>query len=155
MKDRIKVNSSFTAYENKKPDTTQEGLESELIYKFSNQKISFLTDFSKSRTDSNGPNSRRPDLSYGIDFSKKFNLQEYGPFDLNLSHRYIGDHIDWTGSKNAFVKSVDLVEMSIKKNWYGNVISLNFTNLLNERYEKPATYSQNGRAISFGFRRAY
>ena len=47
MKDRIKVNSSFTAYENKEPDTTQEGLESELIYKFSNQKISFLTDFLK------------------------------------------------------------------------------------------------------------
>ena len=73
-----------------------------------------------------GPNSRRPDLSYGIDYSKKFNLPTYGLFDLNLSHRYIGDHIDWTGSKNAFVKSVDLVEMSIKKNWYGNLISLNF-----------------------------
>ena len=74
-------------------------------------------------------------------------------FDINLSHRYIGDHIDWTGSKNAFVKSVDLVDMSIRKNWYGNIISLNFTNLLNERYEKPATYSQDGRALSFGFKR--
>ena len=41
------------------------------------------------------------------------------------------------------------------KNWNGNIISLNFTNLLNERYEKPATYSQDGRMISFGFRRAY
>ena len=83
------------------------------------------------------------------------NLPEYGSFDLNLSHRYIGDHIDWTGSKNSFVKSVDLVDMSIKKNWYGNIISLNFTNLLNEKYEKPGTYSQDGRSVSFGFRKAY
>jgi hypothetical protein len=28
-----------------------------------------------------------------------------------------------------------------------NVFSLNFTNLLNERYEKPATYSQDGRHL--------
>jgi len=155
MKDRIKINSSWDAYENKATDTTQEGLESEITLLGNNQSITFVSHLAKSRTATGGPNSRRPDLSYGIDFSKKFNLPEYGPFDLNLSHRYIGDHIDWTGSKNAFVKSVDLVEMSIKKNLYNSIISLNFTNLLNERYEKPATYSQNGRAISFGFRREY
>ena len=74
---------------------------------------------------------------------------------MNLSHRYIGDHIDWTGSKNEFVKSVDLIDLSIKKDWYNNVFSLNLTNLLNERYEKPATYSQDGRMISFGFRKKY
>ena len=74
---------------------------------------------------------------------------------LDLSHKYIGDHIDWTGSKNEFVKSVDLIDMSIRKNWYNNIISLNFTNLLNERYEKPGTYSQDGRMVSFGFRRSY
>ena len=61
-----------------------------------------------------------------MDYSKKFKLPEYGPFDINLSHRYIGDHIDWTGSKNAFVKSVDLVDMSIRKNWYGNINFLKF-----------------------------
>ena len=90
-----------------------------------------------------------------MDYSKKFNLTDFGSFDLNLSHRFIGDHIDWTGSENAFVKSVDLVDMSIRKNWFGNIISLNFTNILNERYEKPATYSQDGRALSFGFIRSY
>ena len=155
MKDRIKINSSWDAYENKATDTTQEGLESEITLLGNNQSISFVSHLAKSRTATGGPNSRRPDLSYGIDYFKKFNLPKYGLFDLNLSHRYIGDHIDWTGSKNAFVKSVDLVEMSIKKNWYSNIISINFTNLLNERYEKPATYSQNGRTISFGFRREY
>ena len=134
VKDRIKVNSSFTAYENKEPDTTQEGLESELIYKFSNQKISFLTDFSKSRTDSNGPNSRRPDLSYGIDYNGKLDTLNYGVLKFGLNYRYIGDHIDWTGSKNEFVKSVDLVNVFISKDFFGFNTSLNLSNLLNERY---------------------
>ena len=155
MKDRIKVNSSFTAYENKEPDTTQEGLESELIYKFSNQKISFLTDFSKSRTDSNGPNSRRPDLSYGIDYNGKLDTLNYGVLKFGLNYRYIGDHIDWTGSKNEFVKSVDLVNAFISKDFLGFNISLNFSNLLNERYEKPATYSQDGRQFRFNLRKIY
>ena len=155
MKDRIKIKSDWSAYENKIPDTTQEGLESEIAFLGKDQHISIISHFAKSRTATNGPNSRRPDLSYGVDYSKKFNLFEYGPFDLNLNHRFIGDHIDWTGSKNEFVKSVDLVDMSIRKNWYGNIISLNFTNLLNERYEKPATYSQDGRMLRVGFKKLY
>ncbi len=155
MKDRIKINSSWSAYENKVPDTTQEGLESEIVFMGNDQSISIVSHFAKSRTATGGGNSRRPDLSYGIDYSKKFNSTQYGPFNLNLSHRFIGDHIDWTGSKNEFVKSVDLVEISLKKNWNGNIISLNLTNLFNERYEKPGTYSQDGRAVSFGFRSEY
>ncbi len=155
MKDRIKIKSDWSAYENKKPDTTQEGIENEIKWFGSDQSISMLSHFAKSRTDTGGPNSRRPDLSYGIDYSRKLSLPKYGPLNLNISHRYIGDHIDWTGSKNEFVKSVDLVDMSIRKNWYNNIISINFTNLLNERYEKPGTYSQDGRMVSFGFRRSY
>jgi vitamin B12 transporter len=155
MKDRIKLKSDWSGYENKVPDTTQEGLESEITWSGNNQSISLVSHFAKSRTVTAGPNSRRPDVSYGIDYFKKFNVPEYGPFDLNLSHRYIGDHIDWTGSANAFVKSVDLVDVSIRKDFYGNIISLNLTNLLNERYEKPATYSQDGRSLSLGLRKKY
>ena len=155
MKDRIKIKSDWSAYENKIPDTTQEGLENEIKWFGNDQSVSLISHFAKSRTDSGGPNSRRPDLSYGVDYTKKFLLPKYGPFDLNISHRYIGDHIDWTGSKNEFVKSIDLVDMSIKKDWFGNTIFFNFTNLLNERYEKPATYSQDGRQLRVGFIKLY
>ncbi len=155
IKDRIKINSSWDAYENKMLNTTQEGLESEITFLGKDQKITIISHFAKSRTATGGPNSRRPDVSYGLDYSKNFNTSVYGPFNLSLSHRYIGDHIDWTGSENAFVKSVDLIDLSIRKNLYGNLISLNFSNIINERYEKPATYSQDGRAVSFSFRREY
>ena len=77
MKDRIKINSSWSAYENKILDTTQEGLENELSYKFLDQKISLMSNFSKSRTDTNGPNSRRPDLTYGLDYLGKLKSPEF------------------------------------------------------------------------------
>ena len=143
MKDRIKVNSSWTAYENKILDTTQEGLESELVYKDNIQVISLSSHFAKSRTDTDGPNSRRPDLSYGADYFRKFIIPEYGPFNLNLNYKYTGNYIDWNGSSNSFQKSTDILDMSVTKNLFGNIISLNITNLLNERYEKPATYTQD------------
>ena len=148
MKDRIKINSSWSAYENKVLDTTQEGLENELSYNISDQKISLLSNFSKSRTDTNGPNSRRPDLTYGLDYIAKLKSEDYGLFKLGFNYRYIGDHIDWTGSKNEFVKSVDLVNAFISKDFQGFDISLRISNLLNERYEKPATYSQDGRQFN-------
>ena len=156
MTDRIKVKSDWSGYENKIPDTTQEGVESEINLLLKNdQKFSIKSHFAKSRTDTGGPNSRRPDLSYGIDYDKKLTLKSLGPINLNLNYRYIGDHIDWTGSKNEFVKSIDLVDLSLRKKTYGYIFSLNFTNLLNERYEKPATYSQDGRQLIIGFKKLY
>ena len=47
MKDRIKINSSWTAYENKILDTTQEGLENEIIFGNENQKTSVISHFAK------------------------------------------------------------------------------------------------------------
>ena len=48
----------------------------------------------------------------------------FGPLELNLNYRYIGDHLDWTGSKNEFVKSVDLIDLTLRKKSYGNIFSL-------------------------------
>jgi vitamin B12 transporter len=156
MTDRIKIKSDWSGYENKIPDTTQEGVESEIsLLLKNNQKFKILSHFAKSRTDTGGPNSRRPDLSYGFDYEKKLNLEDFGPIDVNLNYRYVGDHIDWTGSKNEFVKSINLVDLNLRNKVSNNVFSLNFTNLLNERYEKPATYSQDGRSFKIGYTKLY
>ena len=153
MTDRIKIKSDWSGYENRL-DTTQEGIESSKLL-IDSQKFSIVSHFAKSRTASGGPNSRRPDLSYGINYKNKIDSKNFGPLELNLNYRYIGDHLDWTGSKNEFVKSVDLIDLTLRKKAYGNIFSLNLTNLLNERYEKPATYSQDGRQFRIGFKRLY
>ena len=66
--------------------------------------------------------------------------------------KYTGKYIDWDGSKNSRQKSTDIIDLSLTKNLFGNIFSLKLTNILNERYEKPATYSQEGRQIRFGFK---
>ena len=88
-------------------------------------------------------------------YAKEFESSIYGPFNLNLYYKYTGNYIDWNGSSNSFQKSTDILDMSVKKNLFGNIISLNITNLLNERYEKPATYIQDGRQFRLGLRKSY
>ena len=153
--DRIESNITYTMHENSLIDINQEGLESELLFKGNNQNIRFYSNFSKSRKVNGQAQARRPDLSYGINYLKKINSSKYGPFNLNLNYKYTGQYIDYDGSKNSRQKSTDLIDLSIKKSWFGNIFSINLTNLLNERYEKPATYSQDGRKLKVGFTRNF
>ena len=153
--DRIESNAAYSMHENKLIDINQEGLESELLFSGNNQNIGLYTNFSKSRKANGQAQARRPDLSYGANYSKKINSSIYGPFNLNLNYKHTGQFIDYDGSKNSRQKSTDLVDLSIKKNWFGNILSINLTNLLNERYEKPATYSQDGRQLRINFKKLY
>ena len=121
--DRIESNAAYSMHENKLVDINQEGLESELLFSENNQNFGLYTNFSKSRKANGQAQARRPDLSYGANYSKKINSSIYGPFNLNLNYKHTGQFIDWDGSKNSRQKSTDLVDLSIKKNWFGNILS--------------------------------
>ena len=153
--DQIELDSSWTANENKFIDINQEGLENELFFYGDNQNFSIFNNFSKSRKTNGQIQNRRPGLTYGANYSKQFIRSSIGPFSLNLNYLHTGKYNDWTGSKNEFVKSTDLVDLSITKNLFGNIFYLKVNNLFNERYEKPATYSQEGRQLRFGLRNLY
>ncbi len=153
--DRIESNSGYTRHENQLIDLNQEGLENELLFSDDKQNFLIFTNFSKSRKTDGAAQSRRPDLTFGLNYTRKVNLDFYSPFNINLNYKHTGKFIDYDGSRNSRQKETDLVDLSITKDWYGNIISLNLSNLLNERYEKPATYSQNGRQLKIGIRRLY
>ena len=153
--DQIESNAAYSKHENELIDINQEGLENELSFNGNNQRLSIFNIFSKSRKTNGQAQSRRPDLSYGANYSKKILLSPVGPFTINLNYKYTGQYIDWDGSANSRQKSTDIVDLSLKKNLFGNTFSLKLTNILNERYEKPATYSQDGRQIRFGFTSAF
>tara|TARA_X000000950_G_scaffold230376_1_gene278546 strand:+ start:366 stop:2222 length:1857 start_codon:yes stop_codon:yes gene_type:complete len=154
VRDRLEFTSDFTATENKLIDLSHEGLENELIFKDNNQKISFFTNFSKSKSVAGVAQNRRPDLNLGLKMSKKLNNYYFGPLDLNLYYKHTGKYRDFDGS-NIHAKSTDLIDTSISKNLFGYNFNLSMTNLLNEKYEKPLTYSAPGRKIRFGFRKSY
>ena len=74
---------------------------------------------------------------------------------MNINYKYTGNYTDWDGAKNSKQKSVDLIDLSFSKKIFGNLISFDVKNLLDKEYEKPATYSQDGRRIGLSFRTKY
>jgi outer membrane receptor protein involved in Fe transport len=155
ISDRIESNAAYSRHENQLISLNQEGLESELLLSVNDQVFRLFTNFSKSRKTNGAGQARRPDLSYGGSYSKKFESTIAGSFDLDLFYKHTGKFIDYNGSINTPQKSTDLLDLSIKKDWFGSIISINISNLLNERYEKPATYSQDGRQLRIGLTRKF
>jgi vitamin B12 transporter len=152
--DRIEQTNNYRSYENKKLDLNQEGLESELIFNRKNQKISLFTNFSKSKTTGGDAQLRRPDITHGANYYQKFNSSLIGIFDMNLNYKFTGKHWD-ISSGNVKVKSTNIVNLLASKNLNNTIFKVSISNLLNERYERPITYSQDGRQLRLGFSRNF
>lgn len=153
--DQIETNSAYTKHENQLIDINQEGLENEIIFSRNDEILSLNNTFSKSRKTNGQAQSRRPDLAYGFNYLKKNLDSPIGPINLNLNYKYTGKYVDWDGSKNFKQKSTDLVDLSLSKRFSSNILSIKITNLFNERYEKPATYTQDGRNLRVGFKKSF
>ena len=115
--DRIESNAAYTQHENMKTDINQEGLENSISFKSDNQMFSLFNNFSKSRKDTGQAQNRRPDLSYGANYFKKIRKSPIGEVIMNVNYKHTGKYTDWDGSKNSVQESVDLVDLSIKKNY--------------------------------------
>ena len=86
---------------------------------------------------------------------QSINQSIVGDFNFNINYKHNGKYTDWDGEKNSRQKSVDLIDLILNKEIYGNIYSLKITNLLDEKYEKPATYNQDGRKLSFSFKNQF
>ena len=99
-------------------------MENEISLIQNNKVLSFYNIFSKSRKTNGQAQSRRPDLSYGLNYSIKKFPSPIGDIDLNLNYKHTGKFIDWDGSANSRQKSTDLLDLSLTKNLFGNIFSL-------------------------------
>ena len=146
--DRIETNGAYTTFENFSSSINQEGVETNLVYNRDDIFLSFYANSSKSRKSGGTHQSRRPDFSYGLNFIKDLYLFNIDNLVLSIDYKYTDKYLDWDGSKNSFQKSTDLMNVLLKKKWDNRSLVLNIKNFLNERYEKPATYKQDGRQLS-------
>ena len=153
--DRIESNAAYSRHENMKTDIKQRGLENAISFKNEHHAFSLFNTFSKSRKDNGQAQNRRPDLSYGANYYAKIKNSPIGSFNVNMNYKHTGKYTDWDGINNSRQKSVDIINLSINKKIFGNSISFDIKNLLDKRYEKPATYSQDGRRISVNFKKTY
>ena len=116
----------------------------------------FASFLSSKKTD-NSDQLRRPEKNYGFKFKKEIKKSLFGQFNINLDYSHYGKHFD-THSLNFStieIDSTDIVDVSLKKDF--DVFDINFkiTNLLNENYQRPHGYSQNGRLFNIGFTKSY
>ena len=133
-------------------DIKQKGLENRIVLQDDNQRLILSNTFSKSREGSGRPQLRRPEKQFGVNYSKKFVSNFFGPFDLKYDYRHVGKVEDWkNGSVRAKVDSSDIMNLIISKEISNVTWSLNIFNLTDEVYQRPDTYNQERRRIGFVF----
>ena len=137
-------------------DIKQKGLENRIVLQDDNQRLILSNTFSKSREGSGRPQLRRPEKQFGVNYSKKFVSNFFGPFDLKYDYRHVGKVEDWkNGSVRAKVDSSDIMNLIISKEISNVTWSLNIFNLTDEVYQRPDTYNQERRRIGLSFNSRY
>ena len=97
-------------------DIEQEGLENSFIIKDDTQKLTLSSTFSKSREGNGRPQLRRPEQQFGINYSKVFDTNLFGLFNIKYDYRHIGKTEDWkNGSTRAKVDSSDIMNLNFPK----------------------------------------
>ena len=81
------------------------------------------------------------------EITQSINQSIVGDFNFNINYKHNGKYT--IGMEKNLDKKCDLIDLILNKEIYGNIYSLKITNLLDEKYEKPATYNQDGRKLSF------
>ena len=149
--DALLYDGSFkggSGYTNSQSDLNQDGIESNLTFKGEAQKFSIFNTIASSRKVDGTRQLNRPDSTYGISYSKKFINKLIGPFNLNYNYKHYGKSFDYKPGVTK-VDSTDIMNLSLSKETTIGLWSVNITNLLDEKYQRPEGYGQNGRLIRF------
>lgn len=145
IKDLIKYTNK--TYDNTLDEIEQSGIEFDFVLK---NKKNYLAIFGSSLSSEKNDGSaqlRRPELSAGFNYNKILN----DDFKLVSSYKYKGEHFDIHNSNwsTIIMPEVHLLNLGIKKNYYGIDLGLQINNLLNEKYESPHGFTQNSRKFNF------
>ncbi len=138
-------------------DLNQSGINSEIKFITNGYNINLFSSFLSSKKINGTDQLRRPEKTYGFNLNKNFNLNYFGDFNINAKYKHYGKHFDTHSSSFATVEmdSTDIVDLSLNKKLGLYDFYINFTNLLDEGYQRPHGYSQNGRLFNFGFKINY
>ena len=96
---------------------------------------------------------RRPEWSLGFIHNKKFQNN----FTLTTNYKYKGKHLDIHNSNWSTISMPEthLVDLNLGYNYHGFNFGVSLNNLLNEKYESPHGFSQEGRKFTLGFNKSF
>jgi outer membrane cobalamin receptor len=98
-------------------------------------------------------NVRRPEWNLGL----MHNMELQDDWALTTNYKFKGEHLDIHNSNWSTISMPEthLLDLTVSKNWHGIDLGVTMTNLLDERYESPHGFGQDGRRLQFGFRRSF
>ena len=157
IEDALLYDSSFkggSGYTNTKSDLKQDGIESNIVFKNNQQKLYIFNTISSSKQADGSHQLNRPDSTYGVNYDISINETFVGPISLKYTYKHYGKSFDYKPSITK-VDSTDIMNISILKETNLGILSFNITNLLDEIYQRPEGYTQNGRLFNLGFKFNY
>ena len=133
-------------------DLNQSGLNNQMNIKFRNTNLNFFTSFLSSKKENGASQLRRPDKSYGLNFTRDIENRILGNLKLNLIYNHYGKHFDTHSTTFSTIEmdSTDLIDLKIAKKLNKGNFYIKLTNLLDETYQRPHGYNQENRIIKFG-----
>ena len=126
----------------------------DFVLKRNNERLSIFNTVSTSKQQDGTQQLNRPDSTYGLNYLKKFRSNLFGTFNLNIKYKHYGKVFDYAPTITK-VDSTDIMNLSLTKKISSNLWSINLTNLLDENYQRPHGYSQEGRKVRLNFKKSY
>ena len=96
---------------------------------------------------------RRPNWNLGFMHNYDFSNN----FSLTTNYKYKGKHLDVHNSNWSTISMPEthLLDLNIGYNYYGIDFGVSILNLLDEDYESPHGFNQEGRKLTFGFVKSF
>ena len=144
-----KNNFATTIFKNDIGALNTDGIE--FSYKQDNSK--FFISHLNSKTN-NSVNLRRPNWSLGFMHTQDL----ANNFTLTTNYKYKGKHLDVhnvTYESGISMPETHLLDVNLGYNYHGIEFGLSLLNLLDEDYEAPHGFSQEGRKLTMGFKRSF
>jgi len=96
---------------------------------------------------------RRPNWSVGFMHNYDFKNN----FSLTTNYKFKGEHLDIHNSNWSTISMPEthLLDLNLGYNYYGIQFGVSLNNLLNEKFESPHGFNQEGRKLTLGFNKSF
>ena len=141
------ITYSYPTYINSDGLLKQSGIEIGYSIKTNNQNLNLFASSLSSKKTNGDDQLRRPEWLVGFNYDKMLNDN----FNLITNYNFIGEHFDIHNSNWTTIKMPEthLLDIGITKNYYNYQIGIKISNVLDEIYEAPHGFSQNGKRFNF------
>ena len=143
-----KNNFATTIFKNDIGALNTDGIE--FSYNQDNSKF-FISHLNSKTNDS--VNLRRPNWTLGFMHTQDLPNN----FSLTTNYKYKGKHLDVHNSNWSTISMPEthVLDLNLGYNYHGVELGVSLLNLLDERYESPHGFNQEGRKLTLGFKRSF